>query len=656
MRKHKFRKRNKLDIILTDSRPVELSKIFTLAYFYEYLNKNKEMMDAFERIKRELRPNEREASIWGSRWHAAPLKYHIYKNKYEVREMSLVSPLSMIEMSLFVEGYEKELLLLSSDDGFSVRKHFQNDNLIYLNIKDGKGVTYQHQEEKGMEASGDYFLIHPYKYISEFHNSDEWYKYNREYRCFGKIDYSKCFDSVYTHTFTWLVTKNSVDGKEYGKNQYFLNACDKILQNINGSVTNGIVVGPEFSRTIVEILTQHIDKVVKYRLAAEEIIEKKDYKICRYVDDIFIFADEEKIVEKIIELYRDEAEVFHFRLNDQKRIIGRLPYVWFEWKEKVQKVNEYIYDTIFNCDENSPYIIQYRPKRLSNMKMMYQDLMAQFPDYQAKIASYVLTTIYKNIKKEGDKKYFKQEKLIGMLHYFLDAVFYFYSFSTSYNNTEKVITILDRISNEIPEAIYKDCLYKVFEEYSTIITKSNIEDITNLILFLNLYKLELPYVSEDFLTNRILDGSDPILHAMLLLYARNNTSLYKRIKGNIENKITEAISSIYSLDNFFMYEETWWIYIFCNCSYLGKKSRNMIDEKLEEVHQHLEKEKSDHLAKTAKALVIDFLRDKQYHNKFINWELGKEELSVLTTFTTYQRTLFNGYNNCDYIKENFELY
>ena len=38
MGKIKFRKRNKLDIILTDSRPVELPKNYSLVYFYNYHN------------------------------------------------------------------------------------------------------------------------------------------------------------------------------------------------------------------------------------------------------------------------------------------------------------------------------------------------------------------------------------------------------------------------------------------------------------------------------------------------------------------------------------------------------------------------------------------------------------------------------------------
>ena len=40
MGKSEYHKRNKLDIILTDSRPVEVLKNFTLTFFYDYLNVN----------------------------------------------------------------------------------------------------------------------------------------------------------------------------------------------------------------------------------------------------------------------------------------------------------------------------------------------------------------------------------------------------------------------------------------------------------------------------------------------------------------------------------------------------------------------------------------------------------------------------------------
>lgn len=641
MGKLKFRKRNKLDIILTDSRPVELPKNYSLVPFYNYLNSSKQMLWMSSYVKNELRASDNEGDLWGAKWHAVPLKYHIYKNRFEMREMSLISPLSMIELPLFIEAFEKQLLLFSSAEGFSVRKHTINDRLQYVEVTSGKGVKY-YPAEKSIESSGDFYSIYPYKYISQFQNSDYWYQLNREYKYFGKIDYSKCFDSIYSHTYTWLITKNSVDGKNYGKYQYFLNMCDKLMQNFNGSVTNGIVVGPEFSRTMMEILAQNIDNQVKSKLLKEGICEVRDYSVSRYVDDIFIFADEEKIVEHIIELYRDEAEVFHFRLNDQKRIMGKLPYAWFGWKEHIHSVNEYVCRTLF-FDNTAKYAIRYSPQMLPNMKMMYQNIVADYPDYQAKITSYVLTTIYKRIM-GSNKPLFSDENVVKKIMYFLDAVFYFYSFSLSYNNTEKVISIMDVLGNQVPEEIFVDCLHKVMCDYSLSLAKANPEDIINLILLSSMYGIELPDVVERLLVDKIEKTGNPLMYAVFLQYFGYNKKKKKKFQKRVEEKIDEALSNIYKSQDFFMYRESWWLYIFSNCSLLSKSCRDSMISKLKDQKDFLEKSSSTHLAKTAKLLVIDYLLDDAEKYKFFNWDMSKEELFEYTVFTTYKRTLFNGYN------------
>lgn len=66
--------------------------------------------------------------------------------------------------------------------------------------------------------------------------------------------------------------------------------------------------------------------------------------------------------------------------------------------------------------------------------------------------------------------------------------------------------------------------------------------------------------------------------------------------------------------------------------------------KLKEQKDFLEKAPGTHLAKTAKHLVIDYLLDDAEKYKFLNWDMSKEELFEYTVFTTYERTLFNGYN------------
>ncbi len=653
MVKLKYRKRNRLDIILTDSRPVELPKNYSLTYFYNYLNSHK-VLSMFEKVKRELRTSDKEnkGNIWGAQWHAAPLKYHIIKNRFEKREMSLISPISMIEIPLFVEAYEKQLLLFSSEGGFSVRRHEVNDGLKYIDTKSDKGVQYKCSEEMRIEASGDFYAIYPFKFISSLHKSDYWYQLNREYRYFGKIDYSKCFDSIYTHTFTWLITKNSVDGKDYGNYQYFLNMCDRMMQNLNGSVTNGIVVGPEFSRLMMEILGQNIDNRVKAKLSNQGILEVRDYSICRYVDDIFIFADEESIVENIIGLYRDEAEIFHFRLNDQKRIIGKLPYVWFGWKDNIHLVNEYICNTLFNKTNDAKYAIKFNEKMLPNMKMLYQNIMAEYPDYQDKIAAYVLSTIYKKIH-ETKLPLFSNNKVVAKLMYILDAIFYFYSYSLTYGITERVISILYELGENIPEEIYKDCLHKVLCNYSLSFAKANPEDIVNIVLLSSMYKLELPDVTERLLVEKIEKSGNPLMFAILLQYFGYNKKKQINFKKNIEKKIQDAISNIYKPDQFFMYEEVWWMFVFANCPLICKSCIESIKTKLEEQRTYLYNNPSTHMAKEAKLITLDFLLDDNEKYKFINWDMKREELFAYTVFTTYERTLFNGYTAKETIDDDF---
>lgn len=64
---------------------------------------------------------------------------------------------------------------------------------------------------------------------------------------------------------------------------------DRVLQNINGRSSNGLIVGPEFSRMIAEVLLQEIDVEVKHNLAAQGLNAGADYRVFRYVDDIYFF-------------------------------------------------------------------------------------------------------------------------------------------------------------------------------------------------------------------------------------------------------------------------------------------------------------------------------------------------------------------------------
>lgn len=122
-------KRNNLDYLLTDILPTELSDRFTYSYFYEFLLSKSDEIDDMIQCLKETKAKP-DGLFKGKEWASMPLKYSIMKDLYTVREISLVQPLAAIEMLLFVELYQKELLnLLNKNSCFSLRFHHKNNNL-----------------------------------------------------------------------------------------------------------------------------------------------------------------------------------------------------------------------------------------------------------------------------------------------------------------------------------------------------------------------------------------------------------------------------------------------------------------------------------------------------------------------------------------------
>src|SRR3546814_6195653 len=71
------------------------------------------------------------------------------------------------------------------------------------------------------------------------------------------------------------------------------------MQRANYNETNGIVVGPEFSRVFAEIILQRVDQKVIANLAVNGLVFNRDYEIRRYVDDFFVFSNATEILDKV---------------------------------------------------------------------------------------------------------------------------------------------------------------------------------------------------------------------------------------------------------------------------------------------------------------------------------------------------------------------
>lgn len=316
--------RNQLDYFLTDVLPTELSDRFTYIYFYKYLiSKNKDIQSMIRHQIKAKNDNNSDILFSGSKsWCSMPLKYTIMKQLHSEREISLLQPIAAVELFLFISTYQKEILsILDKNAIFSLRYHKRNNELVYKNTKKSV-IKYfsdlqSETDKEVLEQTGMFFDIGPFKSIAQFTSSEEWFLLNSKYKFFIRTDYKSCFDSIYTHTFNWIIGKDVNDTKKFNNGSIY-SSIDRILMNINARTSNGIVVGPEFSRMIAEILLQAIDREVYSRLLNQGTIAGINYNVYRYVDDIFIFAQSEKLANIVVDLYAEVARKYLLQLNETK--------------------------------------------------------------------------------------------------------------------------------------------------------------------------------------------------------------------------------------------------------------------------------------------------------------------------------------------------
>jgi hypothetical protein len=95
------------------------------------------------------------------------------------------------------------------------------------------------------------------------------------------------------------MNKEIVKSHRFKNDSAFGEVFDTLMQKLNYNETNGIVIGPEISRIFAEILLQQIDFAVYKILDRSKIKHKIHYEVFRYVDDFFLFYNEEEIKNKL---------------------------------------------------------------------------------------------------------------------------------------------------------------------------------------------------------------------------------------------------------------------------------------------------------------------------------------------------------------------
>ena len=423
--------RNKLDYILTDLLPVELSELFSFRSFYDFLLE-KEQQSILALLTKEyktLMANGKQI-MFKNGWATTPLKYNILKGTDSTREMSVIQPLSALNLFLFMECYQKDILnYFESKNCFSIRYHKKNTALHYKSRLNKATQYFQLQSKparrSAIQQTGSYFRISPFESINSFPDSRPWRISNFKYRYYATMDYKSCFGSIYTHAYKWIIERNVIDSTAADNSNFFI-SIDRVLQNINGKSSNGLIVGPEFSRMIAEVLLQQIDSDVLLALSADGIKRNKDYTIYRYVDDIFVFTSTQEYLEKIIEKYKMLGEKYLLQLNELKLVRGETPCVPKGWLEKTRHISDVI-DQIFYTGKRTDYDVlpdedrfivksDYIP--VDRIKSEITVIMKAYPENRRTIVSFLLSTLLNNISKRKDGYILFGDKKISNAMYF----------------------------------------------------------------------------------------------------------------------------------------------------------------------------------------------------------------------------------------------
>ncbi|WP_215189905.1 RNA-directed DNA polymerase [Exiguobacterium sp. s6] len=645
--------RQKLDYVISDLLPYEKGNFFTNKYLYEYLLVNKKKYNSILKLTKMSTSKKFDAS-----WHSVPLKYKVKKKDEKYREISFINPLGLVESLLFIEIFEYDLLnIIQKKSVYSLRTPFRVNNLYYKK-DNNQTVYYTNENEKkqlliSLESSGDYFRHKPYKRITEFYNSNVFNYSQDKFNALIRIDIQDCFSSIYTHSFKWLISNKTYDSKNLKNASSIYSNLDSFLQNLNGSKTNGILVGPEVMRLAAEFLFVHLDQEILETLSKMRIENDIDYRIFRFVDDYFIFSNHSEIETEIVKVVRDVLNKYHLKINEAKLKRFDNSISFNKWKYKAEEFvpeleklfykskDKVIPDEVaseLNLDDNQLTLIKEINSwfRQNNKKVKYTSISNKYrilleeTGEKDLVTSYSLSVILKKLEhlNKNEINFSINENDL------VTVVFLLYSTDITYTSTQKIIRILTLLKDKF-ELDITPSSERSIERFGEKIFKSFPSDWIDLLLFFGLYQIEIPEKQLNLISNKIFEEDNPVVLAAMCMYFKQTS--YMRSFNNRLNKIIESKVSKINWNRIFEDKEVWWIFIFYSYPNLSKSLKKNIEEAINDIIQIVSLRPG--AVNLAQKLILEFLLNEPNH--FIEWGFVKDNYYKEYFYYTKDRTIFN---------------
>lgn len=281
-----------------------------------------------------------------------PYTYSILHKPNKSRQLSIIHPLNQIEVVEFYEKYKDLILYYCSRSNFSMR--YPNSVASYFYYMDrlhsellGKKSDPVEMFFSEYENLRTYFSYKNYTNIYKFYEGYDYQRAEKKFSHLMKFDVQACFDSIYTHSISWAINGGTVLYKDTfkGSDESFGEKWDVLMEQMNYGETNGIVIGPEFSRIFAEVILQQIDTRVEARLRDDGYRCKVDYDCYRYVDDHFFFYNDEKVRNKALKYFEEQLKTFKMSLSSEKTDLLDRPFITDISRAKI-RIDELIKESI----------------------------------------------------------------------------------------------------------------------------------------------------------------------------------------------------------------------------------------------------------------------------------------------------------------------
>jgi hypothetical protein len=613
MSKIKINKADPNRILLTELLPYEVPMLFSNDGYYNIL-----LDENNYTFLRKIKSLSQATCDREKRKYGIPFIYEIKKSvDGDSRILSVIHPLNQYNFIEFYQKYDSMILHLCSKSPFTLRRPskiakycyspdlvFDEDELKNEEVEIEPDIL--DQETKYVKS---YFTYHPIDLIYKFYNRNEYQRLEQRFSFLLEFDINKCFYNLYTHSITWAV-KDKESAKRNSRKISFENTFDKLMQLANYNETNGILVGPEISRIFAEIILQQIDLNVLKKLEKEGIVFGVHYEVRRYVDDYFVFSNDDKHLDIILKTFKRELEEYKLYINSSKTNKRITPFITniAVGKREIDVLIESFMKSIINIEE----IIDgngntEKQRKILALNNPYGKAQSFIKDFQCIVKRNNLTydilskEVVRKLKRElvqifkNDKSFENNKTAESFLLMFLDIIFYTYSLNINSSTTFKVAQVivlickyLENSTDDLKHTIFT----KIAREADFVITifqsktKPNETNVETLNLLIALKKIGKSYLLSEKRIRELFgltisESSNEQSFKMLnyfqivtLLYYFGNNPDYELLKNEIENAVIQKYSC--DSDPFTKAELTMLFFDYICCPFVSIESKKKI--------------------------------------------------------------------------------